>query len=120
MRKSPSTFDRAALLKGGGTVALASLLGGAKAKPHSGACCDPIDLSCESGSGRAKKSHAGAPALLGGVHLRARKPNEGTQPLIAGWTGIGLIMAAELKGNNGMGGQGNGKPLGYDVWVYTK
>ena len=124
MKKPAPTIDRGTLLVSGGTAALATLLMGAvKAKPKTGFCCDPIDLSYETTNGQAmmktNKRAKGAPAMLKGVKLVAAHMGVPNQPVLAGWTAIGLIPAAKVAGDD-PNGKGVDQPLGYGLWVYTK
>lgn len=123
MKKTDTTIDRGTLLLSGGTAALATLLmGAAKAKPRMGFCCDPIDLSYETTNSQAMKKPKrakGATTMLKGVKLVAAHMGVSNQPVIAGWTGIGLIPAAKVAGDD-QNGKGVNQPLGYGLWVYTK
>jgi hypothetical protein len=124
VKNTATTIDRGTLLLSGGTAALATLLMGAtKAMPKKGFCCDPIDLSYETTNGSAMlkklKSAKGAPTMLKGVKLVAAHMGVPNQPVIAGWTGIGLIPAAKVDGDD-QDGKGVNQPLGYGIWVYTK
>lgn len=124
MKKTATTIGRGTLLLSGGTAALATLLMGAtKAMPKKVFCCDPIDLSYETTNSPAMlkklKSAKGAPTMLKGVKLVAAHMGDPTQPVIAGWTGIGLIPSSKVDGDD-QNGKAVNQPLGYGVWVYTK
>jgi hypothetical protein len=124
VKNTATTIDRGTLLLSGGTAALATLLLGAtKTPPKKGFCCDPIDLSYETTTGPAAlkklKSAKGAPTVLKGVKLVAAHMGDPSQPVLAGWTGIGLIPSAKVAGDD-QNGKGVDQPLGYGVWVYTK
>jgi len=124
VKKTATTIGRGTLLLSGGTAALASLLLGAtKSPPKKGFCCDPIDLSYETTNNAATlkrlKNAKNAPTLLKGVKLVAAHMGDPSQPVLSGWTGIGLIPSAKVDGDD-QNGKGVNQPLGYGVWVYTK
>lgn len=132
--KQNTKIDRGTLLKGGGTLALTTLLAAAlDARAEASVyCCDPIDLYYEDSPspqrpGNIAKMSDRAPTSIGGLWLVTRKKGQTKPPRRTGWKCIYLIPKAQAKGRdewrNGHGkGQGVStlQPLGYDIWVYVK
>ena len=127
--KIPEKIDRATLLKGGGTAALATVLAGSL-ESRADACCFPIDLSYgDSLSTRientsARKRRTGATEFTA-VRIWAPKPGGGGTPQpTAPWTLLFTASNAEVSGNDENGNKhgNNGKPKALDgeIWVYVK
>jgi hypothetical protein len=121
VKNTTSKIDRATLLKSGGLAALGFVLAGASPRPRKGQCCDPIDLTYEIGTGARKKKRSSAGCQqLNAIRLVTRTSNQPTQPPISGWQSSGLIPAAQIVGDDGLGGKGLKHATGYDIWVYTQ
>jgi hypothetical protein len=120
----PSTIDRATLLKGTGTAALATLLA-ALADGRADACCSPIDLTFTDDPVAAmtttkRKPHAQA---ITAIRLWSSH-GPGVPPPQAPWELLFTIPTAHVNGNDENGNpHGNGgkpKPLGYTINVYVQ
>jgi len=132
VKNTTSKIDRATLLKGGGTAALAAVLAGSL-ESRADACCFPIDLSYgddlppmerTSEKTSARKRRTGSTEFTA-VRIWAPKPGGGGTPQpTSPWTLLFTASSAEVNGNdeNGKGHGNNGKPksLGGEIWVYVK
>ncbi|HEX5275037.1 MAG TPA: hypothetical protein VFW34_07165 [Candidatus Rubrimentiphilum sp.] len=135
MKNTTPKIDRATLLKGGGTAALAAVLAGSL-ESRAEACCFPIDLSYGDSltslasttsvteKTSARKRRTGATEFTA-VRIWAPKPGGGgTAQPTAPWTLLFTAANAEVNGNdeNGSKHGNNGKPkaLGGEIWVYVK
>lgn len=122
-------LNRSAVLKGGGTAALALMLT-KMTQAQARACCEPIDLSyfsnglefaADDSAARAYDSRRGRY----GIRLRAQRPGESSPPALSSWTPLFLISDACAAGtdeNGELHGTRKGGPqlLHYGIWVYTK
>jgi hypothetical protein len=133
VKNTTPKIDRATLLKGGGTAALAAVLAGTM-EADADACCFPIDLSygdnltsmaatpIENTSSRRRKTGA---TEFTAVRIWAPKPGGGgpAQPTTP-WTLLFTASEAFVSGNdengNPHGSHGKPKALGGEIWVYVK
>jgi len=122
------TLNRAAILKGGGTAALALMLA-KMTEADAQACCEPIDLRYFSTGLEymADVAQAQEPSKRGryGIRLRTPRPGEASPPKLRGWTPLFFIADANVFGSDEYGKpHGTRKekpqPLHYGIWVYTK
>ena len=131
MKSTTPRIDRATLLKGGGTAALAAVLAGSL-ESRADACCFPIDLSYGDNltsmtrieNTSARKRRTGATEFTA-VRIWAPKPGGGgTAQPTAPWTLLFTASNAEVNGNDENGNKhgNNGKPksLGGEIWVYVR
>lgn len=126
MKNTTPKIDRATLLKGGGTAALAAVLAGSL-ESRAEACCFPIDLSYGDGLTErtsARKRKTGSTEFTA-VRIWAPKPGGGGTPQPkAPWTLLFTAPSAEVNGTdeNGKAHGNNGKPksLGGEIWVYVR
>jgi hypothetical protein len=121
VKKTSPGIDRATLIKGGGTAALATLLAGAL-QGRAEACCSPIDLTYTDDP----------PQLAALTRRRMGKAVTGLWLWSEGakttpdstWTLLYSIPSAHVKGNDENGSvhskDGRPKPLGYTINVYVK
>ncbi len=130
MKSTISKIDRATLLKGGGTAALAALFAGGL-EGQAEACCFPIDLSYGDSlplrmteNTSARKRATGSTEFTA-VRIWAPTPNGGGTPQpTAPWTLLFTASNAEVNGTdengNKHGNSGKPKALGGKIWVYVK
>lgn len=133
MKNTTPKIDRATLLKGGGTAALAAVLAGTL-EGRAEACCFPIDLSygdnltslaatpIENTSARKRKTGA---TEFTAVRIWAPKPGGGgpaqpTSPWTLLFTASGASVSGVDENGNHHGNSGKPKPLGGEIWVYVK
>jgi hypothetical protein len=115
------TLDRAALLKGGGTAALAALIAGAL-DGRADACCSPIDLifTDDPVAMTTTKPRRRAQAVKG-VRIWSGNSN----PPGAPWQALFSIPNAHIDGkdengkSHGRNGGNEPQPLGYTITVYV-
>ena len=133
MKTSAEKFDRATLLKGGGTAALAAVFAGA-VEGRADACCSPIDLTysddpVQTASARVPVSATQRKKMSSAREIKAlRLWAEGSSPYPdPSWTLLYSIPNSNAQGNdeNGKGhGQAgkNGPPqhMGYTIYVFMK
>ena len=130
--KHSSTVNRATLLKGTGTAALATLLAGAL-EGRARACCSPIDLTftddpvvttsttkvTTTTTTTTRKPHA---QIVKAVRLWSSH-GPGVPPPASPWQLLFTIPSAHVNGNdeNGQphGNHGKPKPLDYTIDVYV-
>jgi hypothetical protein len=131
VKNTTPKIDRATLLKGGGTAALAAVLAGTL-ESRAEACCFPIDLSYGDSltsmtrmtENTSVRRRTGATEFTA-VRIWAPKPGGGGTPQpTAPWTLLFTASNAEVNGNDENGNKhgNNGKPksLGGEIWVYVK
>ncbi len=124
-------LDRATLLKGGGTAALALMLA-KMTEAKAQACCEPIDLryfssGLEYASDVAQAEQYRSRRGSYGIRLRTPLPGESSPPKLAGWSPLFFISDASAYGTDEEGRphgtdgrKGVPKRLHYGIWVYTK